>query len=106
MKLAQLAAKPELVKITIEDEETVDAFGESLDFWIYDRQDMQTFMKLANVSEDNMGEIVSVINSMVLDENGEQIIKDGKVLPTSVTLKVIEEVVTVLGNLTSQTLTA
>lgn len=106
MKLAQLAATPKLVKITIDDEETVQAYGEPVDFWIYDRQDMDTFMKLANVGEDNMGEIVSIVNEMVRDEDGKPVLSDGKALPTTLTLKVIEQVVTQLGNLTSQTLTA
>jgi hypothetical protein len=106
MKLSQLAAKPQLVKITIDDEETVQAFGESVEFWIYDRQSMETFMKLANVSEDNMGEIVKVINDMVLDEKGKRVLTDDLQLPTSIMFKVIEKVVTVLGNLTSQTLKA
>lgn len=103
MKLAELAATPQLMKISISDEETVENYGESVDFWIYDRQDMDTFMKLANVNENNMGEIVNIVNSMVRDENGKQILGKEKALPTNLMLKVIEEVVANLGNPKSQT---
>lgn len=106
MKLSQLAAEPKLVKITIDDEDTVKAYGEPVDFWIYDRQDMSTFMQLANVNENNFSEIVTIINSMVRDEDGELIITDTQTLPTALTIKVIEHVVGILGNLTNQTLTA
>lgn len=106
MKLSQLAAEPKLVKITIDDKDTVKAYGESVDFWIYDRQDMGTFMQLANVNENNFSEIVTIINSMVRDEDGELIITDTQTLPTALTIKVIEQVVGILGNLTNQTLTA
>lgn len=103
MKLAELAATPQLVKISISDEETVEAYGEAVDFWVYDRQDMETFMKLANVSENNMSEIVNLVNQMVRDEDGKQILSKDKALPTDLMLKVIEEVVAQLGNPQRQT---
>lgn len=110
MKLTQLAAKPQLTKITIADEATVETYGEELEFWVYDRQDMNTFMRLANISEDNMGEnmgdMLELVNSMVRDEDGTQILDGENLLPTDVMLKVIEEVVAQLGNPQSQTLKA
>ena len=43
MKLNQLAAKPQLIRVEINDEETIKQFGESLEFWIWDRQPMDKF---------------------------------------------------------------
>ena len=97
MKLTQLAAKPQLVKITIDDEEIVKEYGEALDFWIYDRQPIEKFIKLATVKDDNMMEIVGMINEMILDEDGTHIIKDGLSLPTQVMTKVVAKVVEKLG---------
>lgn len=106
MKLAELAAAPKLIQITIDDSETVEAYGEPVEFWVYDRQDMDTFMKLANVGENNMGEIIKVVNSMVRTEDGECFLGEDKVLPMDLMLKVIEEVVSQLGNPQRQTLEA
>jgi hypothetical protein len=105
MKLSELASKPQLIKITIDDELTKEEFGEDLEFWIYDRQDMDTYMAMANVKEDNMSKLAEVLSTMVLDEEGNKIIKDGVSLPPSVMMRVISKVVEQLGNSMSQTLT-
>ena len=97
MKLTQLAAKPQLIKITIDDDATVTEFGESLEFWIWDRQPIEKFIKLATVKDENMMEIVAMINEMILDEDGTPIIKDGLTLPTAVMTRVVSRVVEKLG---------
>jgi hypothetical protein len=97
MKLTQLAAKPQLVKIELTDEDVVKEFGESLEFWIWDRQPMDTFIRLAQMNSENMGELVEAVNKMVLDEEGQPIVKDGLALPTHVMTKVIGKVVETLG---------
>ena len=97
MKLTQLAAKPKLIKIEINDEETVTEFGEAIDFWIYDRQPIDQFIRLAQMKDENMAEIIDIVKKMVLDENGEQVLKDDQLLPTKVLTKVIGRVVETLG---------
>lgn len=97
MKLTQLAAKPQLVKIEINDEDIVKEFGEALEFWIWDRQPMDRFVRLAQMKGEDMGELIEAVNDMVLDEDGKSIVKDGLVLPTNVMTKVIGKVVETLG---------
>ena len=97
MKLTQLAAKPQLVKIEIADEDVVKEFGEALEFWIWDRQPMDKFIRLAQMKGEDMSELIAAVNDMVLDEEGNAIIKDGLVLPTNVMTKVIGKVVETLG---------
>ena len=97
MKLTQLAAKPQLVKIEIADEDVVKEFGEALEFWIWDRQPMDKFVRLAQMKGDDMSELITAVNDMVLDEEGNPIVKDGLVLPTNVMTKVIGKVVETLG---------
>jgi hypothetical protein len=97
MKLTQLAAKPQLVKIELNDEEVIKEFGEPLEFWIYDRQSMDKYVRLAQMKGENMNELIEAVNEMVLDEEGNSIVKDGLVLPTNVMTKVIGKVVETLG---------
>jgi hypothetical protein len=97
MKLTQLAAKPQLVKIEIADEDVVKEFGEALEFWIWDRQPMDKFIRLAQMKGEDMSELIAAVNDMVLDEEGNAIIKEGLVLPTNVMTKVIGKVVETLG---------
>lgn len=97
MKLTQLAAKPKLIKVELTDEDVVKEFGESLEFYIWDRQPIDKFVKLAQMKGNDLNELITAVNEMVLDEEGNPIIKDGLVLPTNVMTKVIGKVVETLG---------
>lgn len=97
MKLTKIAAKPQLVKVELDDEEIQAEFGESLEFWTWDRQPLDTFMKLANAEKNNFGNVVDVIRTLILDEDGRQVISDDVVLPSGVMIKVIGKVVELLG---------
>jgi hypothetical protein len=97
MKLSQLAAKPQLVKVEITDEEVVKEFGEPLEFWVYDRQDMDKFIKLATLDYTSFGEVTALVKELLLDEEGKQIINDDVVLPTNVLMKAITTVIETLG---------
>jgi hypothetical protein len=97
MKLTQLAAKPQLVKIELNDEDVIKEFGEPLEFWIWDRQSMDKYIRLAQMKGENMIELIEAVNEMVLDEEGNPIVKDGLVLPTNLMTKVIGRVVETLG---------
>ena len=97
MKLTQLAAKPQLIKIEIADEDIVKEFGEPLEFWIWDRQPMDKFIRLAQMKGEDMSELIAAVNDMVLDEEGAPVVKDGLVFPTNVMTKVIGKVVETLG---------
>ena len=105
MKLAKLLSKPQLMPITIDDEKIVAKYGEPLEFYIYDRQDMDTFMKLAMMEDgENFGALNDIVTALIRDENGKQLIDGEETLPTDVMLKVIETTVKHLGNSVTQTL--
>ena len=97
LKLTQLAAKPTLVRIELDDEEIRKEYNDSLEFWVWDRQPMNMFVKLATVHQNNFGEMVELVNSMVLDEEGNQIAQGELIFPTDVMMKIINKVVETLG---------
>jgi hypothetical protein len=96
MKLAQLSAKPQLIRVALDDQETVAEYGE-LEFWIYDRQPMDTFVKLATLEHSEFDKIADIVANMILDEDGSKIIKDGATLPTPLMIRAIQKVVETLG---------
>jgi hypothetical protein len=98
MKLSQLAAKPTLIKIELDDETIIEEYGESLEFWIYDRQPIDTYVRMATVGENSPGEMIKLVNAMVMDENGEIIARDGMVFPSKIMAKILTKVVERLGN--------
>jgi hypothetical protein len=97
MKLTQLSKKPELVKVELTDEETIKEYGEPLEFWIYDRTGMDVFVKMATMKSEDFGDMVDLVNKMILDEDGTPIVKDGYLLPSNILTRVIGKVVETLG---------
>ena len=97
MKLSQLASKPQLIKLSIDDEDTVKEHGEAIDFWTWDRQPLDTFMKLANSDQANAGAMIDIVRTLILDENGKEVISKDLMLPSSVLIKVSSKIVETLG---------
>jgi hypothetical protein len=97
MKLNQLAAKPQLIMITLDDEDTVKEFGEPIEFYTWDRQPLETFMKLANASAQEISKLVEIVRTLILDENGKQVIQGELMLPGHILIKVISKIVDKLG---------
>jgi hypothetical protein len=97
MKLSELAKKPQLTKVTITDEDIVAEFGEALEFWTWDRQPMDTFLKLASVDQANTASVIAAVRDLILDEAGKPILTGEVSLPTKVMMRVITAVVESLG---------
>lgn len=97
MKLNQLAAKPQLIQLTLDDEDIMKEYGEPLEFWTWDRQPLDVFMKLANTTQQDAATMIDVVRQLILDENGKKIIQDDAVLPTTILIKAISKIVDMLG---------
>lgn len=97
MKLSEITSEPKLIEVSLDDKETLKQFGEPLVFYTWDRQPMDVFMRLANVSEKNTATLVEIVKTLILDENGKEIISDKNMLPTSVMMKAIAKVTEQLG---------
>ena len=97
MKLSQLTAKPQLIDVRIDDEDTIKEFGEAIEFYTWDRQPMDVFMKLANTTSQDTSNLINIVRTLILDEKGKEIIKEDAMLPTSVLMKAIAKVTELLG---------
>ena len=97
MKLSQLAAKPQLIRIELDTPEIVEQYKDTLEFWVYDRQDMEVFVKLATLDVNNFEKLTSLVNAMILDEAGSPVVKDGLTLPSDVLMAAIQKVIEILG---------
>jgi len=97
MKLKQLAKQAELIKVTIDDEDIVKEYGEPLDFYVYDRQPMETFLKFAAGGAQDITVMGQVMKDMILDEDGTPVITDGYMLPNNVLVAAFTKLVAQLG---------
>jgi hypothetical protein len=99
MKLKELATKPQLTKIVLEDEDIIKEYNEPLEFYVYDKQPLAEFVKFSVTSQEdqNYAEMIDFCSDMILDENGHKIMTDGELLPNSILVKCVNEVVKQLG---------
>ena len=97
MKLNQIASKPQLIELSLTDEEVIKEYNEPLEFYTWDRQPLDVFMKLATINQDNQYEMIDLVRTLILDEEGNEIIKDGIMLPSVILIKVIAKIVETLG---------
>lgn len=97
MKLSQLAAKPQLIKLVIDDEDTIKEHGEAVEFWTWDRQPLDIFMKLSGSTGQDHGAIIDTVRTLILDEKGRQIIQGETMLPTNLLIAAINKITVVLG---------
>lgn len=97
MNLKDLAKEPTLVKVTLDDAETVEIAGEPVEFYTWDRQPMSTYLKMASVNPEDTSSIFDSIKDLVLDESGEPILTENNGLPSVILLKVLNTVVENLG---------
>ena len=97
MKLTELAKKPQLVEMKINDEEIVEKYGDELLFFVHDRLPIETYTKLATVKTDDPGEMYNTIKDLILDENGHPVMSEGNVLPVDVMNAAVVKVTENLG---------
>lgn len=103
MKLSALAAKPQLIQVVLDQPAIVERHGEPIEFYIHDRQNMETYMALSQIDGNNISDIASVVVPLILNEDGSEMIDPDGVLPIDVLVAAVEAVVMRLGNPQSQT---
>ena len=97
MKLSELAKKPQLIEIKIDDKEIVEKYGDELLFFIHDRLPLETYTSLASVKTDDPASMYSLIKDLILDENGHPVMSEGNVLPIDVMNAAVMKVTESLG---------
>ena len=98
MKLSQLSAKPVLVQITLDDEDVIKEYNEPLEFYTWDRQPMDVFMKLASVDPNAVNSsLIGIVRTLILDEDGKEILTKDNILPPKILMKAIMKVSEMLG---------
>lgn len=97
MKLSEITSEPKLIEISLNDEEILKEYSEPLIFYTWDRQPMDVFLRLANLDQKNTGDLINVVKTLILDDNGKQILTDKNMLPTGILMKAIAKVTEQLG---------
>lgn len=96
-QLNQLAAKPQIISIVLDDEDTIKEYEDSVEFFTYDRQPLEVFLKLATIDQTNMSSMIDLVRTLILDAQGNPVITNDVTLPTPLLMRAIAKVVEILG---------
>lgn len=97
MKLTELAAKPQLIKLVLDDADVIEQYKEPLEFYTWDRQPLDVFVKLAQINNSNIGDVIDIVRTMILDESGNQVIANDAMLPSNILIRAIGKITDTLG---------
>jgi hypothetical protein len=97
MQLEKLAVQPKLQKLTISEPKIVEKYGEELEFYVYDRQRLDVFAKMATITEENAMQYSTILTDLILNDKGEPVMSDDKVLPIDVLTEAIKLIGEMLG---------
>tara|TARA_R110001606_G_scaffold132904_2_gene268904 strand:- start:2965 stop:3261 length:297 start_codon:yes stop_codon:yes gene_type:complete len=97
MKLTQLATKPQLIKIIIDDAELVEKYGEEVEFFVHDKISLDQYTQLASVKTEDFTSIIQLVKELVLNEEGKRVMDDEHVLPMDLLNACMMKVVESLG---------
>lgn len=98
MDISKLSKKPELVKMTLDDENIVEEFGEAIDFWILDSMSLTTyfnFYKLQQEEDDTL--LYDLLRRLILKEDGKPAIAKDEIIPVSLTMGILVKISDFLG---------
>lgn len=97
MDLKSIVARPELVKITLNDEDTIREFGEPVEFWTWNRQPLDVFLKLSATVSTDPEMTIKTLKTLVLDSQGQPLMAADELLPVGIMVRVLAEVMSLLG---------
>lgn len=97
MNLKDLAQKPTLIELKVTEPAIVEKYGDELSFYVYDRQPIDVFAKLATMQEANPLEFTDMLAQLILDAEGNPVMADDKILPIDVLTEAVKLIGDTLG---------
>lgn len=99
MQLETLAKKAELIKLVVDDEDTVREFSEPVEFWTYDRAPIEVYLKLhqAQMTGD-VDTSIQIVKTLILDARGKRVMSEDQILPAQLLARCIGKIMEKLGN--------
>lgn len=97
MELSNLVAQPELIKITLDDEDTIKEYNEAVEFYTWDRAPLDVFLKLSNSLGHDHEASVATLKTLILTAEGKPVMTGNQILPAAVMVRAMAKIVELLG---------
>lgn len=106
MDITQLAAKPKLEELTIDDKDIIDRYGEPITFWIMDQMDVATYFNFYKLQQSEDSTLLNdLLRKLILNSEGKACLKKDEVFPVDITLSILVKINEFLGKSNPKTST-
>jgi hypothetical protein len=106
MDIKSFAAKPKLEKLEIDDPEVVEAYGESITFYMIDQMDISTYFNFYKLQQSEDGSLLNaLLRKIILKEDGKPVLDADEVFPVDITLAILVKINDHLGKSKAKTST-
>lgn len=98
MLIKQLAKRPELIEIVLDDEEIIKNYGDSVKFYMKDFVDLTTYFDFfTSQSEKDGAKLTALMRRFILNEEGAEILAEGEELPIDIMVGALSQINNHLG---------
>ena len=98
MDISQLAKKPKLVDLSVDDADIVEKYGEAISFYMIDEMGIDTYFAFYKLQrEQDAEELNRLLRKIILKSDGKPALGEGEVLPVDLTLAVLVKINDFLG---------
>jgi hypothetical protein len=98
MDIKQLAKRPELVEITLDGEDIIKEYGETITFYMKDFVDITTYFDFfRSQGEKSGGELNVLMRKIILNKDGQPVLGDDEALPIDISVAALTKINECLG---------
>lgn len=106
MDIKQLAKRPELVEVVIDDEHIVKEYGEPITFYMKDFVDINTYFDFFRSQNEKSGEELNkLMASIILNKEGKPVLEEGEGFPIDISIAALTKINETLGKSRTKSLT-
>jgi hypothetical protein len=98
MNITNFVKKPQLIEMSIDDADIVEAYNEPVKFWMRDHLDLDTYFDFYRYQKESTSDaLMGTLRKIILKEDGTPAVAEDEVLPLDLTLAVLVKVNEQLG---------
>jgi hypothetical protein len=106
MDIQKLAKRPELVEVVLDDNSIIEEYGDIITFWMKDFVDINTYFDFFRSQSEKTGDELGILLAkLILNEQGEPVLKEGETFPIDITVAALTKINERLGKSKTKRLT-
>jgi hypothetical protein len=103
--ISEFAKTPELIEITLDNEDIVKEYGDPITFYMKDYVDINTYFDFFRAQGDgNNNELTKILVKLILNKEGKPALGDGQALPVDLAVAALSKINENLGKLKTKPL--